>query len=198
MGKKNSTALARRTSSLPALLGRELPKYFTREEVHRILEATENERDKLMLNLMWQTGLRVSELLSLKPSNIDFRGGVLKVPTLKRKGHPFRVIPLQPSLLGELARFIASNKIGDEERLFPLTRFRVFQIVKEACKRAGIEDERAHPHTFRHSFAVHCVLHGVPVLVLNEWLGHSNIENTLIYTKVLASDSRQFYDRLPF
>ena len=68
MKKGNSTALVRRTSSLPALLGRELPKYFTREEVHQILEATKNERDKLMLTLLWQTGLRVSELLSLKPA----------------------------------------------------------------------------------------------------------------------------------
>ncbi len=191
-------ALARRTQSLPALLGRELPKYFTAEEVHHILAATENERDKLMLNLMWQTGLRVSELLALTPSHIDFRGYTLKVPTLKRKGTPLRVVPLQPSLLGELARYIATQKTDDKGRLFPLTRFRVFQIVKGACQKAGINDDRAHPHTFRHSFAVHCVLHGVPVLVLNEWLGHSNIENTLIYTKVLAADSRQFYDKLPF
>jgi site-specific recombinase XerD len=205
-----STALALRTSPLPALLGREVPKYFTPDEVQRILAVVEPNgtqtpekrrvafRNRLILNLLWQTGLRVSELLALTPQHVDFYAQVLAAPTLKRRKQHTRFIPLKAGLLGDLARYVAEEKVPGEERLFPVNRFRIYQIVKEACQKAGIDDDRAHPHTFRHSFAVNCVRGGVPVLVLNEWLGHANVENTLVYTKVLAADSRQFYERVEF
>ncbi|HHT9118384.1 MAG TPA: tyrosine-type recombinase/integrase, partial [Candidatus Hypogeohydataceae bacterium YC38] len=68
----------------------------------------------------------------------------------------------------------------------------------EACSKAGIDRDRSHPHTFRHSFAVHCVLSGVPLPVLKKWLGHSSISRTMIYCQVLARDTREFYERVAF
>jgi len=194
-----SKAIAvRRTTSLQALMTRDLPKYLAAEEVRRVIDQTKNPRDRLLLELLWQSGLRISEALALTPAHIDFNGAVLKAPTLKRRKPMVRPIPLKPGLLGELARHVASRKIGEHTPLFPIRRTRSFQIIQRACLAAGIERSRSHPHVFRHSFAIACVLQGVPVPVLNQWLGHAGLESTLVYSKVLAVDSRQFHERMAF
>lgn len=188
----------RRTTALQALMTKNLPKYLSAEEVRRVVEQTKTPRDRLLLELLWQTGLRISEALKLTPESVDFNGGILKAPTLKRRKPMVRPIPLKPGLLGELARHVASRKIGEHDRLFAIGRTRSFQIVRAACLAAGIERGRSHPHVFRHAFAITCVLQGVPIPVLNQWLGHAGLESTLVYSKVLAVDSRQFHDRMAF
>jgi site-specific recombinase XerD len=194
-----SKAIAvRHSTSLQAVLTKDLPKYLSADEVHRVLEQAKSPRDRLLLETLWQTGVRVSEALALTTASIDFNGAVLKAPTLKRRKPMVRPIPLKPGLLGELARHIAANKIGEGERVFAFGRTRAFQIVRAACLAAGIERARSHPHVLRHSFAIACVLQGVPIPVLNAWLGHAGLEATLIYSKVLAVDSRQFHDRMAF
>jgi len=85
-----------------------------------------------------------------------------------------------------------------EDKLFQYNRKTAYNYVLEACTVAGIKDERSHPHTFRHSFAVNCILHGVPITVLRDWLGHRDITKTLIYTQILAHDSRVFMDQVAF
>ena len=183
--------------SLSALAAAELPKYLTKGEVDRLIEACRTPRDRLMLRVMWQTGVRVSELLSLTPMSIDWNGQVLRVVTLKRRGH-VRTVPLRPQLLGELARHIAGEGIGFDRRLFAITRQRVHQIVTGAARRGGLPADRAHPHTLRHSFAIACVLARVPVLALGEWLGHATLSATLVYTKILCADSRRYLDEVDF
>lgn len=135
--------------SITAVASAKLPKYLTRDQVHKLLDACTVARDRLMLQVMWQTGVRVSELLSLTPASIDWEGQVLRVRTLKRRDH-MRAIPLRSPLLGELARHIAAEGIAPEKRLFRVTRRRVHQIVAAAARRAGLPDESAHPHTMRH------------------------------------------------
>lgn len=194
-----SKAIAiRRTTSLQALITKDLPKYLAADEVRRVIEQAKTPRDRLLMELLWQTGLRISEALKLTPGSIDFNGAVLKAPTLKRRKPMVRPIPLKPGLLGELARHVASRKIGEHERLFAIGRTRSFQIIRGACLAAGIERSRSHPHSLRHSFAIACVLQGVPIPVLNQWLGHAGLESTLIYSRVLAVDSRVFHDRMAF
>jgi integrase len=193
-----STIAVRRTTSLQALIAKDLPKYLAADEVRRVIEQAANPRDRLLMNLLWQTGLRISEALMLTPNHIDFNGAVLKAPTLKRRKPMVRPIPLKSALLGELARHVAAHRIGEHDRLFAIRRTRSFQIIRRACLAAGIESSRSHPHSLRHSFAIACVIQGVPVPVLNAWLGHAGLESTLIYSKVLAVDSRQFHDRMAF
>jgi len=195
---KNKQLAIRRSPSLLSILDRNLPKYWSKDEARIIIGATEKPRDKLIMEMMYQTGARVSELLMLTSKDIDFHASVVRVPTLKRKKPHLRVIPVKSVLLGEIAKYIATTKPEDYSSLFKINRTRVYQIVQKACKDADLYDDRSHPHTFRHSFAIQCVISGVPTLVLNEWLGHANIENTLVYTKVLASDSREFYERVDF
>jgi len=195
---KNKQLPIRRSPSLLSILDRNLPKYWSKDEARIIIGATEKPRDQLIMEMMYQTGARVSELLMITSKDVNFHGSVVKIPTLKRKRPHLRVIPVKSVLLGEIAKYIATTKPEDYSSLFKINRTRVYQIVQKACKDADLYDDRSHPHTFRHSFAVQCVLSGMPVLVLNELLGHVNVENTLVYTKVLASDSRGFYEKVEF
>ncbi len=189
--------MAAAVRTITSIAAAELPKYLTREQVRELLAACRPGRDRLMVEVMWQTGVRVSELLSLLAGVIDWEGQVLHVTTLKRRGH-VRTIPLRPDLLGKLARHLAEAGIAPERPLFGLTRQRVHQIVAAAAARAGLPADRAHPHTLRHSFAVACVLARVPVLVLNAWLGHASLEATLVYTKVICADSRRYIADVAF
>lgn len=197
MPQEVSSALALVPRSISRVARAELPKYLTRDEVQSLLGACERPRDRLLLRVLWETGLRVSELGSLTPESIDFTSEALRVVTLKRRGH-MRAVPLRPALMGELARHIAAVGIRSECRLFPMTRQRVHQIVRRAGEKAGLPKDRAHPHTMRHSFAIACVLARVPVLVLDEWLGHRSLESTLLYTKVLCADSRRYLGDVDF
>ena len=191
MAHPRSTALTTTGRSLTTVAAADLPKYFTREQVAELSAACQPDRDRLMVDLMWQTGVRVSELLSLSAGSVDWEAQVLRVVTLKPRGHT-RTIPLRPALLGKLARHLAESGIAPERPLFGLSRQRVHQIVSAAAERADLPRDRAHPHTLRPSFAVACVLARVPVLVLNAWLGHASLEATLVYTKILCADSRRY------
>jgi integrase len=197
MAGESSSALASAPRALARLVDAKLPKYFTRDEIARLLLACDRPRDRLILRTMWETGVRVSELLSLTSSSIDFAGEALRVVTLKRHGH-MRAVPIRPALLGELARHIAAGGIAADRRLFGITRQRVHQIVRRAAGIAGLPADRAHPHTIRHSFAIACVLARVPVLVLAEWLGHASLSATLVYTKILCADSRRYLGDVDF
>lgn len=188
----------RRSTSLQSVLTKDLPKYLSAEEARRVIAEAKSPRDRLLIELLWQTGLRISEALAVTPASIDFNGAILRAPTLKRRKPLVRPIPLKPGLLGELARHIAGRKVGEQESIFGIRRTRAFQIIQRACLAAGIERSRSHPHVLRHAFAVACVLQGVPVPVLNAWLGHAGLESTLIYSKVLAVDARRFHDALVF
>lgn len=178
-------------------IDRDLPPYFTPEEVHRILDLCGKKRDHLLLNFLWQTGARVSEVLGVLVSDIDFYTGNVKILTLKRRRPYHRYIPLN-QLKGELADYILEEGLPKTALIFPITRQRVFEIVQRAVLDAGYDKERAHPHTFRHSFAVNCILQAVPLIVVQKWLGHSSIQSTMVYLKVRAEDTKQFFDEVKF
>jgi len=189
----------RSKKELSITLSRELPKYFTKPEIDRLLELVrDNSKKHLLINILWQTGARISELLKVKVKDIDFYVKSIKIASLKRRKKMQRVIPLQPGLIGEIGVYIAFNKLQNEDRLFSFSRHRAYHIIREVVLKAGLDPERAHPHTFRHSFGVHAVLNGAPIIVIKNWMGHSNINSTLIYMQVLGSDTRQFYDNLKF
>jgi len=187
-----------------------IPKYFSIEEIRGILNAAQNRKDfhqrvdnrtyHLLLNLLWQTGARISEVLNIKIEDIDFYSKTLKLKNLKRRRESYKYIPLKDSLLGELGSYIASMKLGagKDAKVFTITRECVFQLIKKICKELEIDPEKAHPHTFRHSFAVHCIMNKIPVVIVKEWLGHSNLASTLLYLEILSQDTRDFYDQLEF
>ncbi len=193
-----------RYSGFLDVFNRPLPQYFRKEEIRKIIENAPGRnpkeifRNKLILEMLWQTGARVSELLKIRPCDIDYYAKTIKIITLKRKKFTVRVVPVKSELLGMIAQYIINFKINNEEPLFKITKREVERIVKKACKNAGIDDKRAHPHTFRHSFAVFHTLNRVPPAVLKEWLGHAKIENTLIYLKILSIDTRNYVENCEY
>ncbi|MBI5748490.1 MAG: site-specific integrase [Nitrospinae bacterium] len=198
-GKVPMLPAIRSKKELSITLSRELPKYFTKPEMDSVLESVrDNSKKHLLINMLWQTGVRISELLKVKVKDIDFYAKTIKVASLKRRKKLQRVIPIQAGLIGEIGVYTAINKLQNEGRLFNFSRHRAYHIIRKTVLKAGLDPERAHPHTFRHSFGVHAVLNGVPIIVIKNWMGHSNINSTLIYMQVLGSDTRQFYENLKF
>lgn len=191
----------RSSKELDVALAQDLPKYFVRAEIDRILATvSDRPRDLLLMTMLWQTGARLSEMLDVKVRDVDLNICSISIRTLKRKRKPRRVLPIKPEMTGPIAEHIVKNRLEREDILFDIKQRRAQQIIEKAVLKAGFERERAHPHTFRHSFAVNCLLQTqpVPLTVLKEWLGHSNISSTLIYTKILARDSRQYFDNIEF
>ena len=185
---------------LAIALSRGLPKYFSWPEVQVILEAAKADPKKhLFLNFLWQTGTRVSEAIAIRLKDVDLYGKAIRVPNLKRKnGSAERIIPIKDSLVAEISTYALKKRLQPEDKLFKFSRFRAYQIVKEACRKAGITDERAHPHTFRHSYAINLLSQGVPIIVVQKLLGHSNIKNTLIYLQIIQEDARKFLEEVRF
>jgi integrase/recombinase XerD len=186
--------------ALAATMAAGMPKYFTRDEVGAILTEELRARDHaswFLVSLLWGTGARVSEAVGITVGDLDLMGRAVRIRTLKRAGH-VRAVPLKPGLVGECAVWVGERGLRRGDRLFRFNRNTAWARVRRACEAAFPGDPRNHPHAFRHSFAVNCVTQGVPVTVLREWLGHRDITKTLIYTRVLASDSRVFMDGVEF
>lgn len=185
-------------------LSRTLPDILTVKEVDDMLDAVdmnrmEGPRNKAIVEMLFSCGLRVSELVNLKLSNVNFRLGIVKV---EGKGNKERMIPLSKSAKMEIMRYQESFrdslniKKGYEDILFlnnrgsALTRVMVFQIIKNLAQQAGIR-KHVSPHTFRHSFASHLVSGGADLRAVQDLLGHETILTTEIYTHL---DNRYLRD----
>lgn len=193
-----------------------LPDVLSQPEIEAILKqpsASINDRknlwvrDKALLETMYASGLRVSELIGLKQSNI------LTEETLVRvfgKGSKERIVPIGGSALRWIARYkkecrpLLTLRGDSEDALFlnargtPMSRMAVWNIVQTNTKKAGIHKE-VHPHTFRHSFATHLLEGGADLRAVQEMLGHSDIATTQIYTHIdreyLKEVHRTFHPR---
>lgn len=183
-----------------------LPKYYNLEEVQRILSDRlkhQNYETWFLCNFLWNSGVRVSEAISILYQDVDFLARTVRVVTLKRKGHE-RVIPIQPDFLLEIKLFQQfqlekpTSKKRDIRKIFNINRSTAHEHVKLACRLAGFIDGREHPHTFRHSFAINCLLHGIPITTLQRWLRHSNIINTLVYTAIAGNEDHTLLQEVVF
>jgi integrase/recombinase XerD len=177
-------------------LGRSLPKSLTESEVEALLEAPDIEdmlgiRDKCMLELLYATGLRVSELVGLTVQQVNLRQGVVRVTG---KGNKERLVPLGEEAaqwleqyLGSARNEILNNSLSDA--LFPskrgnaMTRQTFWYMIKRYAVVAGV-NKNLSPHVLRHAFATHLINHGADLRVVQMLLGHSDISTTQIYTHV--------------
>ncbi len=170
-------------------LGKYLPVVLSVEEVRAILKAAPNERDRAILEVLYGCGLRVSEVCSLKISEVYLKDMFVKV---MGKGSKERLVPMAPSTASAIMDYLSvrpENDAGCEDVLFlnrfgrALSRVAVFKMVKSVALVAGV-DKNLSPHTFRHSFATHLVENGADLRVVQEMLGHESILTTEIYTHV--------------
>lgn len=193
-------------------IGRKLPDILSLREIDSILEAVdlkkkEGARNRAMVETMYSCGLRVSELVNLKISNLYFDLGFVKI---EGKGNKERLIPISKKAINEISLYMEGyrKKIdiqkGHENILFlnrrgtVLTRVMIFTIIKNLAKRAGIEKSIS-PHTLRHSFASHLIEGGADLRAVQEMLGHESILTTEIYTHLdkdyLRNTIVQFHPR---
>ena len=170
-------------------LGKYLPVVLSVEEVRAILKAAPNERDRAILEVLYGCGLRVSEVCSLKISEVYLKDMFVKV---MGKGCKERLVPMAPSTASAIMDYLSvrpESDAGCEDVLFlnrfgrALSRVAVFKMVKSVALVAGV-DKNLSPHTFRHSFATHLVENGADLRVVQEMLGHESILTTEIYTHV--------------
>ena len=179
-------------------LNRPLPKTLSEGEVEALLAAPEADtplgaRDRAMLELMYATGLRVSELIALPLVAISLRDGVIRIE--RGKGGKTRLVPMGEMAQGALRHYLDGHRallLGGRTHPIaflnahgePLTRQGFWFIVKRYASTAGIAAARLSPHVLRHAFATHLVNHGADLRVVQLLLGHADITTTQIYTHV--------------
>ena len=190
-----------------ATKGLRLPKVLSVEEVDRLLNepnlgTPEGYRDKTMLEVLYATGMRVSELLDLPIGNVNLQ---MKYIIAFGKGSKERIIPLGSVAIKYLTRYLEVVrpqlvKDENEKHLFvnlwghPMTRQRVWEIIKAYGQAAGIKRPLT-PHVLRHSFATHMLENGTDLRVVQELLGHADISTTQIYTHLTNKRLRAVYEK---
>ena len=191
-------------------LGTHLPVYLTEEEVNRLLDIEVKDafsaRNKAILEVMYGTGLRISEVINLEFKNIDVEDCIVRV---MGKGSKERIIPIndvainalnnylenyRPSMLkGDINNYLFLNNHGKQ-----MTRQGVFKMIKQECLIKGIKKDVS-PHTLRHTFATHLLQNGADLRIIQELLGHSDISTTQIYTHLsneeLHNDYKEYFPR---
>lgn len=188
-------------------LGRPLPKTLTEAEVEALLQAPDTDdslghRDRTMLELLYATGLRVSELVGLTSRQVSLNQGIVRVTG---KGSKERLVPLGEEALSWLQDYLRGPRrdllAGRQcEFLFPtrrsdcITRQAFWQLVKRYAAAAGI-GRQISPHTLRHAFATHLLNHGADLRVVQMLLGHSDLSTTQIYTHVARERLKQLHAR---
>ena len=146
-----------------------------------------------MLRVFWRTGIRVSELLAIRPPDIERANNIINIT--RAKGGKERRVPLDPETVQGLSDYVLANKIPDDRSVFAITQQQVRNIVKKYSQSIGVS---AHPHTFRHSFAIHCVRNGWDIRRLQQVLGHSSMATTAVYLQFNDRDIRDIYDKTIF
>jgi integrase/recombinase XerD len=127
--------------------------YLEPERVNALLDAAQacSQRDYLMLRVLWRSGIRVSELVTIRPKDVEWDNCVVNI--LKAKGGKQQRVLLDSETISMLSRHVSETELGgDENRLFPLTTRHVWHLVRKYGRMVSID---AHPHTLRHSFAIH-------------------------------------------
>ncbi|NOZ53258.1 MAG: site-specific tyrosine recombinase XerD [Gammaproteobacteria bacterium] len=186
-------------------LGRSLPKYLSETEVEALLEAPDlsnniGVRDRTMLELLYATGLRVSELVNLSMGQLNLRQGVVRV---MGKGDKERLVPLGEDAVlwlerylstvrGEIAPPTTCDVVFITRRRSGMTRQAFWYLIKRYALKVGIRKHLT-PHTLRHCFATHLINHGADLRVVQMLLGHSDLSTTQIYTHVATERLRSLH-----
>ncbi|MGZ4998538.1 MAG: site-specific tyrosine recombinase XerD [Methylobacter sp.] len=188
-------------------IGQPLPTSLSEQDVELLLDAPEVSnalgfRDRTMLEMLYATGLRVSELVNLKFEQISFRQGVVRIIG---KGNKERLVPVGEEAMGWLESYMGQARktiLGERQcdylfvtnRAGNMTRQAFWHIIKRHAKKAGINKELS-PHTLRHAFATHLLNHGADLRVVQLLLGHSDLSTTQIYTHIARERLKELHSK---
>lgn len=169
---------------------RDFAKYLTAEQINSVIGRMENAKDRMFIFFLWRSGVRVTEAISLTKADIDFTNRVVSVKWLKSRKYNKRSVPIHKELAVALWSYVASLNVVD--RVFPFSRQRAFQIVQKYFG-VGVSN-----HTFRHSFAVNWLRKGGDLITLHRILGHSKVQTTMEYLKIVPVDQARELDKISF
>jgi site-specific recombinase XerD len=176
-----------------------LPKTITIEETFKLLSSPTKLRDRVVLFLLYGTGLRVSELSNLDVDQVDLDNRAIHI--VGGKGNKDRIIPLPDLIIPILREYISSRKINLKSSALILNRSgqrlttrSIQRIVKKYKEKSGLSEKKLTPHTLRHAFATHLLSNAVDIRVIQELLGHASLSTTQLYTHVSLEHLRKSYD----
>jgi integrase/recombinase XerD len=184
--------------------GAYLPRFLNQKEIEDLLEEPDTSteaglRDKALMELMYASGLRVSEIASLKLTDLDINAGIL---TTTGKGSKTRRVPVGKSALEWVKTYLAARRDNENievDNLFvtpaghPLDRRQIYGLIAEYAKQCGFDG--VSPHTLRHSFATHLVQNNADIRSVQQMLGHADISTTQIYTHITGKQLKENYER---
>lgn len=170
---------------------KKLPEVLTKDEVRNLIDSTDTIKSRLIVSLLYSTGLRVSEIVNLKVEDLNL--GEKTGWVRKGKGSKDRLLVMSESLAGEIKDYLSSR--GKENKYIfskekPLTTRNIQKIIQGTRKRAGI-NKKVTPHTLRHSFATHLLEQGIDIRVIQAMLGHSSLSTTQVYTHVSSEQLKK-------
>ncbi|MGB8310370.1 MAG: tyrosine-type recombinase/integrase [Halobacteriota archaeon] len=174
---------------------KDIKAYCEKEKVHEILRYAEacSLRDYLILRVLWESGLRVSELEALTPGDLEPANQVINV--VNGKGNKSRRAYIDTSTMELLCSYVLHANTPDDCAIFGVKTNQIRNIVKRYGAIAGID---IHPHTLRHSFAIHLVRSGLDLRRVQQLLGHSNLNTTQVYLQFNDQDLREGYNKIGF
>ena len=191
---------------VPEKSTQKLPQILTSKEVETLLEQPQcidakGYRDKAMLELLYATGIRVTELIDLNITDVNLTAGVIRCESRNKE----RFIPLYPAAIKAVSEYVALVRpqmiaTPDEQSLFVnvsgerMSRQGFWKIIKYYQKKAGIEKDIT-PHTLRHSFAAHLLENGADIHAIQEMLGHSDISSTQVYSHLIKKQLKDVYNK---
>lgn len=178
----------------------ELPEYLTAEEARAMIEAAETDRDRLLLETLWQSGARASEVVELRVA--DVRPPMqLRLPNRKRRKAAEKTVYVSEGLIAALALYALGAKLGHADRIFPIGMRRLEQIVHAAAVKAGIykiwdrhgaaESRPAWAHLFRHGSAINLIQQTGRLDIVQDNLGHADLNSTKVYLRVTSAEKQQ-------
>ena len=189
--------------------------FFSDEEVEKIFheisekintDTRRSEKHKryfLLVEFLYRTGGRIDEVLTVKPSDVNLATNSIRLKTLKQgkdkktgiQREKYRIIPLHADLRDAYMQYLLDMNIStrSEDLLFPLSRQVIDLYLKKMQDKLGF---KVHAHKFRHTFAVKAIMDNVPLNVLQQWLGHSSVFTTSIYTQITGMDTSEFMGRV--
>ena len=171
-----------------------LPEVLTKDEVKSIIDSADNEKSRLIISLLYSSGLRVSELVNLKVSDLNFQESIGWVR--KGKGNKDRLFTLSQNLVNDVKKYLEGRQheyVFSKEK--PLTTRNIQKIISGVRKRAGI-NKKVTPHTLRHSYATHLLENGVDIRMIQVLLGHSSLNTTQLYAHISSEQIKKIQNPL--
>lgn len=165
-------------------------KYLKREEWEKLRRSIDKSRDRIIIELLYQTGLRVGELAKAQVEDIDFEAGFLTIPWQNTKTKTGRTVFIDEDTINKLKGHLRDTK-RKKGSLFEISKRRIQEIIQEYSKKSGV---KASAHTLRHSHIVHALLDKVPLSAIQKQVGHKRLTTTQIYSDLAPEQVKEAYE----